>query len=297
MLTVDPKDLSTAAFHGHLLGGVGPRPIAFASTINSKGEINLAPFSFFNAFSANPPTLIFSPARRVRDNTEKHTLHNVRDVKECVINVVSYSMVEQMSLASTEYPDGVNEFVKAGFTELPSDKVKPPRVAESPVQFECIVKEVIALGQEGGAGNLIICEVVLAHIDESILNDAGRIDPKKIDLVGRMGGNWYTRANGEALFEVEKPLQKLGIGVDSIPEDIRNSEILTGNQLGKLGNVEGLPDETEVNEHKLGELSDLFVELADDPTQLEKELHKRAAELLDQGQVADAWKTLLTFNN
>ena len=240
---------------------------------------------------------MFSPARRVSNNTTKHTLENVKQIKECVINVVNYDMVEQMSLSSTEYGEGVNEFEKAGFTMLASDMVKPFRVAESPVQLECRVNEVVELGANGGAGNLVISEVVRIHVSEDILNAEGRIDTEKIDLVGRMGGNWYVRAHGSALFEVAKPLTTLGIGIDQIPEDIRLSNILTGNDLGKLGNVETLPDETEVNEYKLLELSDLFKELEDEPAMLEQKLHELAHEKLLKGEVEDAWKTLLTFNN
>lgn len=297
MLSIDPKEIPVPKLHGYLLSAVAPRPIAFASTIDEKGNPNLSPFSFFNVFSANPPIAIFSPARRGRNNTTKHTYENVKVHPEVVINVVSYDMVEQMSLASTEYAEGVNEFEKAGLTMLESDKVKPFRVAEAPVQLECRVNEVKELGDQGGAGNLVICEVVRIHIKEDILDEQGGIDTQKIDLVGRMGANWYVRANGSALFEVAKPLSTLGIGVDQIPEDIRNSEVLTGNNLGKLGNVQELPDETAVNEYKLIELSDLFQEYEDDPKSLEKELHKKAQELLEENRVEEAWKTLLTFNN
>lgn len=297
MLTIDPKETPVPKFHGHLLSAVGPRPIAFASTVNAEGVPNLAPFSFFNVFSANPPIAIFSPARRVRGNTTKHTLENAKSTGEVVINMVSYDMVQQMSLASTEYGDGINEFVKAGFTELASERVKPPRVAESPAQLECTVRDIVAMGEEGGAGNLIICEVQLLHISDEVLNEEGRIDPYKIDLVARMGGNWYARAQGEALFEVAKPNQNHGIGIDQLPEEIKHSKILSGNDLGQLGNVNELPNETDVNEYKLTELSDLFVQLEDQPKELELELHRKASELLKDGQVEEAWKTLLTFNN
>lgn len=240
MISVTPNEISTAQIQGYLQGAVGPRPIAFASTIDFEGNPNLSPFSFFNVFSANPPVLIFSPARRVRGNTVKHTLENVKSTKEVVINVVNYDLVQQMSLSSTEYAKGVNEFVKAGLTAMASDVVKPFRVAEAPVQFECKVNQIIELGSEGGAGNLIICEVVKFHISEDILDENGAIDQHKIDLVARMGGNWYTRAN-KGLFEVPKPLTTLGIGVDSIPEYIKNNTIFNGNDLGMLGNVEALP--------------------------------------------------------
>jgi flavin reductase (DIM6/NTAB) family NADH-FMN oxidoreductase RutF len=297
MKSIKPGDIPVPAFHGYLLGAVGPRPIAFASTIDENGNRNLSPFSFFNVFGANPPIAIFSPARRVRNNTTKHTLENAKLTKEVVINIVNYNMVEQMSLASTEYPEGVDEFVKSGFTPIESELVKPFRVKESPVQLECIVKEIVETGTEGGAGNLVICEVVMLHVSEEVLDENGKIDTQKIDLVGRLGGDWYVRAHGDALFEVEKPIRNLGIGVDQIPEDIRLSNILTGNDLGKLGNVETLPDETEVNEYKLLELSDLFKELEDEPAVLEQKLHELAHEKLLKGEIKDAWKTLLTFNN
>jgi flavin reductase (DIM6/NTAB) family NADH-FMN oxidoreductase RutF len=296
-MEINVKDLPTGKLHQILLGGVAPRPIAFASTINEKGEPNLSPYSFFNVFSSNPPIAIFSPNRRVRDNTTKHTLENVEKVPEVVINIVSYGMVQQMSLSSTEFAQGVNEFVKAGFTQEQAKTVKPFRVAEAPMALECKVREVIKLGNEGGAGNLIICEILHIHVKDSVLDAQGQIDPFKIDLVSRMGGNWYCRANGEALFEVPKPLSTLGIGVDQIPADIKNSKILTGNDLGMLGNVDTLPDETDVNEHKLTELAELFLELEDEPAKLEEKLHLLAKELLAQGKVQEAWKTLLTFNN
>ena len=240
MKTIDPKAVSTAALHGYMLGTVTPRPIAFASTIDSAGNVNLSPFSFFNVFSANPPIMIFSPARRGRDNTTKHTYENVLQVKEVVINIVNYDIVQQMSLSSTEYGKGVNEFEKAGLTPLASQTIKPPRVAESPVQFECRVNEVISLGTEGGAGNLVICEVLKMHINEAVLDADGKIDPVKLDAVSRMGGNWYSRAK-QGMFEVPKPLSRLGIGFDQLPEAIRTSKLLTGNDLAMLANVEVLP--------------------------------------------------------
>lgn len=297
MISIDPKAIPVPQLHGYLLGAVAPRPIAFASTVDANGKPNLSPFSFFNVFSANPPVAIFSPARRGRDNTTKHTYENVKEHAEVVINIVNYDMVQQMSLSSTEYGKGVNEFEKAGFTMIESDLVKPFRVAESPVQLECKVTEVKELGTEGGAGNLVFCEVVRIHIKEEVLDANGKVDTHKLDLVGRMGGNWYVHAQGSALFEVEKPLTTLGIGVDQIPADIRNSTILTGNNLGQLGNVEALPNETDVNEYKLIELSEVFQEYEDDAAQLENELHKKAKQLLDENKVGDAWKTLLSFNN
>ncbi|MDX1652653.1 MAG: flavin reductase family protein [Brumimicrobium sp.] len=297
MLTIDPKELPVPTLHHYLLGAVGPRPIAFASTVDEENKPNLSPFSFFNVFSANPPILIFSPARSGRTNTTKDTYNNVKKVPECVINVVNYDMVEQMSLSSSPYEKGVNEFIKSGLTPVASDLVKPFRVKESPVQFECKVNEVKELGHEGGAGNLVICEVVRIHIDEQVLDGNKMIDQQKIDLVARMGGNWYCRADIHSMFEVIKPIMTIGIGVDQIPEDIRNSTILTGNDLGKLGGVTEIPNETEVNEFKLIELSELFVTLEENPVQLEQELHKLAKTLLKENKIEEAWKTLLAFNN
>lgn len=297
MLSINPKELPIPQLHGYLLGAIGPRPIAFASTIDEKGNANLAPFSFFNVFSANPPILIFSPARSGRTNTTKDTYNNVKKVKEVVINVVTYDIVQQMSLASSPYAPNIDEFEKAGFTKLKSETVKPYRVAESPVQFECKVNEIIELGKEGGAGNLVICEVTKIHIDEQVLDDNGKIDQYKIDLVARMGGNWYCRADKNSMFEIEKPITTIGIGYDNIPNDIKNSPILTPNDLGQLGGIEELPNETDVNEHKLLELSDLFVSLEDNQAQLEIELHKLAQQQLKENKIIEAWKTLLAFNN
>ena len=297
MLTIDPKEIPVPKLHHYLLGAVGPRPIAFASTIDKEGNPNLAPFSFFNVFSANPPIMVFSPARSGRTNTTKDTYENVKAVPECVINIVNYDIVEQMSLSSSPYDKGVNEFTKAGLTPIESDLVKPFRVAESPVQFECKVIEVKELGDGGGAGNLVICEVLKIHIDEKVLDDNQMIDQEKIDLVARMGGNWYCRADKNSMFEVIKPVTMTGIGIDQIPEDIRESTILTGNDLGKLGSVKELPNETDVNEYKLIELSDIFVSLEDEPEKLELKLHEIAKEKLAHNDVVDAWKTLLAFNN
>ena len=292
--TIDPKKVSTAEFHGFLLGAVAPRPIAFASTVDKDGNVNLSPFSFFNCFGANPPILIFSPARRVRDNTTKHTLENVLVQDEVVINVVNHAIVEQMSLSSTEYGTGVNEFVKAGLTEVPSEKVKPPRVGESPAAFECKVLEVKPLGEEGGAGNLIICEVLLMHVKEEVLNDQGKIDPHKIDLVARMGGNYYSRATGDALFEIAKPIRNKGIGVDQIPESIRNSHILSGNNLGQLGNIESVPDQKALEAYRNNDLiQEIFKRFVNDPMSLERELHELGKEYLAKGEVENAWKVLL----
>jgi flavin reductase (DIM6/NTAB) family NADH-FMN oxidoreductase RutF len=296
MKHLDPKELSIPELHGYLVGAIGPRPVAFASTIDAEGRPNLSPFSFFNVFGANPPLLIFSPARRGRDNTTKHSYHNVKAVPEVVINVVTYAMVQQTSLASTEYAEGVNEFVKAGFTPIPSDVVRPFRVKESPVQFECRVQQVIETGMGGGAGNLVLCEVVRIHVDEDLLDERGKIDQRKIDLVGRMGGNFYCRAHGDALFELAQPSTQIGVGVDALPPEARNSRILSGNDLGQLGTLLQVPDETLVNEYKLTELSDIFIALKDRPTELEESLHRRAQDLLRAGHLEEAWKTLLAFN-
>ena len=288
MISIDPKNVSSSKLQGYLQSAVGPRPIAFASTIDKNGVPNLSPFSFFNIFSSNPPILIFSPARRVRDNTIKHTLINAESTREVVINVVNFDIVQQTSLSSSEYPEGVNEFVKAGFTAIPSEIVKPYRVAQSPVQFECKVNEIISLGTQGGAGNLVICEVLKMHISESVLDENGNIDPVKIDLVSRMGGNWYSRAN-KGLFEVAKPITTLGIGVDQIPNFVKESSIFDGNDLGKLGNIEALPTTEEINIFVKQNFAVKGVLSSDD--QLKQ--FKKAKEYLDQNDVDSAWKVLL----
>ena len=288
MISIEPKNLSLAKLQSYLQGAVAPRPIALASTISKSGKPNLSPFSFFNVFSANPPILVFSPARRVRDNTIKHTLINCEATREVVINIVNFDMVQQMSLSSTEYPEGINEFLKSGLTQMPSDIIKPYRVAQSPVQFECKVNKIIPLGNEGGAGNLIICEVVKIHINEAILDENGEINPNKIDLVARLGENWYSRAK-TGLFEVEKPLQNIGIGVDSIPIFIKNSPVFDSNDLGKLGNSNSLPTKEEI---------DIFVKqnfalkgvLSSDDV---RKIHLKAKAYLDTNDVLSAWKVLL----
>jgi len=289
MLSIDPKDISTSKLHSYLLSSVAPRPIAFASTIDAQGNPNLSPFSFFNVFSANPPIMIFSPARRVRNNTTKHTLENVLETKEVVINVVNYDLVQQASLSSTEYPEGVNEFEKAGLNMLKSDIVKPFRVAESPVQFECKVNDIIKLGNEGGAGNLIICEVLKLHISKDILEEDETINQVKLDLVARSGGSYYTRAKN-GFFEIPKPISTLGIGVDNMPEKVKNSYTLSGNDLGMLGNVEVLPTQKEI---------DLFIkDISENHPNIKglsiKEKHKLAKNYLSFGDVNSAWKILLS---
>ena len=289
MISLHPKDLSTGKLHGYLLSAVAPRPIAFASTIDADGKPNLSPFSFFNVFSANPPILIFSPARRVRDNTTKHTLQNVEAIKEVVINVVNYDIVHQMSLTSTEYSEGVNEFEKAGLTMLPSDVVKPFRVAESPVQFECIVNEIVHLGTEGGAGNLVICEVVKLHISEEVMNKDNTINQEALDLVARAGGSYYSRAK-TGFFEIPKPLKTMGIGVDNMPEHVKNSMILTGNNIGMLANIEALPNEVEVNQF-VANISERYPNIK---TATHREKHKIAQNYLSYGDIESAWKLLLS---
>jgi flavin reductase (DIM6/NTAB) family NADH-FMN oxidoreductase RutF len=288
MITIDPKSIETAKLQGYLQSSVGPRPIAFASTVDTEGNPNLSPFSFFNVFSANPPILIFSPARRVRDNSIKHTLINAESTREVVINVVNYDMVQQTSLASTEYAEGVNEFLKSGFTPIPSEVVKPFRVKESPVQFECKVTQIIPLGTEGGAGNLILCEVLKIHIDERILDENGAIDQYKIDLVSRLGGNWYSRSN-QGLFEVPKPLTTLGIGVDAIPDFIKESAIFDGNDLGMLGNIEALPTLEEVSIFVKQNFAVKGVLSSDD----QEKVHIEAKKYLNEKDVLTAWKVLL----
>jgi flavin reductase (DIM6/NTAB) family NADH-FMN oxidoreductase RutF len=289
MLTIDPKEIPNAKLHQYLLGTVTPRPIAFASTIDKDGNVNLSPFSFFNCFGYNPPVLIFSPARRGRDNTTKHTYHNLLEVSEVVINIVNYAMVQQTSLASTEYPKGVNEFTKAGFTEVKSDLVKPPGVAESPARFECRVMQIVPTGEKGGAGILVICEVIRMHINESILDADGRVDPYKLDAVARLGSDYYARIQGDAIFKVPKPLDRMGVGVDQIPQSVRLSKILTGNDLGMLGNVESLPDRKSIEEFVNGNSE--IAKLAQQKD--EESIHRQAQKFLAEGRVLDAWRLLL----
>ena len=294
MLSLNTQDLTPIQLQNYLQYAIAPRPICFASTIDAEGNINLSPFSFFNMFSTNPPICVFSPSRRVRDNTTKHTLENVLEVKECVINIVNYDMVQQMSLASTEYAKGVNEFEKAGFTMLKSDLVQPPRVAEAPVQFECVVNEVIPLGNSHGAGNLILAEIKRIHISEAILDAEGKIDQHKIDLVARLGGDWYCRVTSDNLFKVAKPLAKLGIGVDRLPQAVRYSKVLTGNDLGMLGNVEVLPGDEEIDLISTNpEVKEVLDATIGDATNRERELHELAKKFLNNGEVELALKIVL----
>ena len=275
----------------YLQHAIAPRPICFASTIDKLGQVNLSPFSFFNLFSTTPPVVIFSPVRRLRNNTTKHTLDNVFEVPEVVINIVSYEMVQQASLASCEFPKGTDEFEKAGFNKVPSLLVKPPRVKESPVQLECKVLEIKAFGNTGGAGNLVIAEVLLMHVKDEVLTEDGRMDQRKLDLVARLGANWYTRANAATIFEVEKPNTQLGIGVDALPLAIKTSDILTGNNLGQLGNVHDLPFIDPAFEDD--RLKNIVQYYSINPGEMEIELHRYAKELLDAGRVANAWQVLL----
>ena len=291
-------DLTTATnhkeIHDILLGAVSPRPIALASTVDSQGNVNLSPFSFFNIFSTRPAILVFSPSRRHRDNTTKHTLENILETKEVVINTVSHNMVEQVSLASSEFPRGVNEFVKAGLTEIKSDRVKPPRVKESPFSFECRVLEVKTLGTVGGSGNLAICEVILIHAQDFVLNAQGKVDPQKVDSVARMGGDFYCRVNGDSIFELPKPGIPAGIGIDLLPPEIRNSNVLTGNNLGRLANVDKIPSPGEVA--AFAENFDYDLLWRNDQGDRINSIHKHAQLLLDQGQMKKAWLLLLSTN-
>jgi flavin reductase (DIM6/NTAB) family NADH-FMN oxidoreductase RutF len=291
-MKVVPGEIKTAQLHGYLLGAISPRPICFASTIDREGRPNLSPFSFFNVFGAKPPILIFSPARRVRDNTIKHTLENIYATNEVVINVVNYNMVQQTSLSSCEYPKGVSEFEKAGFTPIASDMVNPFRVKESPVQLECKVLRVVETGEEGGAGNLVICEVVCMHIDDNVLDKDGRIDPNKIDLVARMGGDYYCRASGDALFEVPKPNASLGIGIDALPEAVRKSTILTGNHLGMLGNCTEIPARDASGDKRIAGIQDMYKH---DPVARAEALHRYAKVSLEAGSLDKAWQALLAL--
>ena len=285
------KDTPLSNLYPYLVSAIGPRPICFASTIDKAGNPNLSPFSFFNIFSASPPILIFSPLRRMRDNTVKQTLENIYEVKEVVVNIVNYEIIQQMNLSSCEYPKGVNEFIKAGLTPLESEIVKPFRVKESPVQMECNVIQIIETGKEKGAGNLILCEILCLHIEDKILDEKGKIDQHKIDLVGRLGGDYYTRSTGNAIFEIPKPNTQLGIGIDALPESIRKSTVLTGNNLGQLANVHEMPFvDPAFYDDKLKSIIQYY---SINPDEMDKELHRHAKELLDAGKVNEAWQVLL----
>jgi flavin reductase (DIM6/NTAB) family NADH-FMN oxidoreductase RutF len=291
MKTIDISALPVMEKQQWLQHAIAPRPICFASTIDKQGNVNLSPFSFFNLFSSNPPIVIFSPARRGRDNTTKHTLENVLEVPECVINIVDYAMVQQMSLSSCEFPKGMNEFVKAGFSEQPSTRVQPPMVKEAKIKLECKINEVKSLGENGGAGQLVIAEVLCMHVDESILGDDGKIDQQKLELVARLGGDWYCKVDHANLFKVPKPNTQLGIGIDQLPDSIRNSTILTGNHLGMLGNVHAMPDiDASFSDDRV---KNIFQYYSVSPAEMETELHKYAAELLNAGNIEKAWQVLL----
>lgn len=292
IMTIDLKDLKTSDKQFYLQHIIAPRPVCFASTINKAGEVNLSPFSFFNMFSSQPPIVIFSPSRRVRDNTTKHTLQNIMEIPEVVINIVTYEMVQQVSLASCEFPQGINEFIKAGFTPEPATLVSPPMVKESKAKMECRVTEVKPLGTEGGAGNLVICEVLRLHLDESMLDENNRPDQRKIHHIARLGSNWYCKVDESNLFEVEKPNVKLGIGHDALPPAIRNSSILTGNHLGQLANLHEMPSINPSFEDD--HLKQIIQYYSINPDEMEKELHKYAKTLLDKGNVAGAWQVLLS---
>ncbi len=294
MLTVTLKDLTPPEIQNYLQHAIAPRPICFASTIDKQGKINLSPFSFFNLFSSNPPIVIFSPSRRVRDNSTKHTLQNVLEVPEVVINIVDYEMVQQTSLASCDFPKGTNEFTKAGFTEMAATIVSPSMVKESKIKLECIVQEVKSLGTGGGAGNLVICEVLRMHIDESILNEQKQIDQTKINHVARLGGDWYCKVDKDNLFKVPKPNVQIGIGIDALPSSIKNSAVFTGNDLGKLANINELPDvDPAFTDEKLKNIFQYYALNSDD---MEREVHVYAKELLGQDQLSEAWQVLLFTN-
>lgn len=292
MMIIDLQNIPTAQRQQYLQTAIAPRPICLASTVDKEGNVNLSPFSFFNMFSTQPPVVIFSPSRRVRNNTTKHTLENVKEVPEVVIHIVDESIVQQVSLSSCEYPKSVNEFMKAGFTQEPATLVKPPMVKEAKVKMECRVMEIKSLGEEGGAGNLVICEVLRMHIDESILNEQNMIDQRKLHHVARLGANWYCRVKEDNLFEVEKPNVKLGIGFDNLPDHIKHSRVLTGNHLGLLANVHEIP---EINPGYTNErLTHIYHYFTASPEDLENEIHRLAAGLLDEGKVEEAWQVLLS---
>lgn len=291
-MLIDLAQLKPAEKQYYLQHIIAPRPICFASTIDKAGNVNLSPFSFFNLFSSNPPIVVFSPARRVRDNTIKHTLENVMEVPEVAISIVTYDMVQQVSLASCEFPKEASEFVKAGFTPIPSTLIRPPMVKESKVNMECAVKEIKPLGTDGGAGNLVICEVLRIHIDESVLDSNQKIDQRKLQHVARLGGDWYCVVNEQNLFQVEKPNTKLGIGVDALPQSIRNSSILTGNDLGQLANVHEMPVINPAYEDD--HLKQIIQYYSINPADMERELHTHARTLLAAGKVQEAWQVLLS---
>ena len=296
MQTIDPDQIPSLQLHRLLLGAIAPRPIAFASTIDKEGNPNLSPFSCFNVFGVNPTTLIFSPSRRGRDNTVKDTYLNVKEVPEVVINVVTFNMVHQASLASTEYPRGTNEFIKSGFTQVPSEKIRPFRVKESPVQIECKVRQVIETGSGGGSANLIFCEVLLVHINKDVFDEYGLIDPDKINLVGRMGGDYYVKASGKAVFTVPKPNEKMSMGIDALPEQVRMSDVLTGNELSRLGSLENFPSAVEIAAKSKSDIvQQMHIKYAGDPEMLIENIHLLARDLIAKGEINEAILLLLTI--
>lgn len=292
--TISPSDISQPELHAYLLSAVAPRPICFASTVDKDGNVNLSPFSFFNVFSSNPPMLIFSPARSGRDGSMKHTHQNVLEVPEVVINIVNYPMVEQMSLSSTAYDKGVNEFEKAGFTQVKSDVVAPPRVGEAPVAMECTVTQVIPLSDAPGAGNLILAKVERMHIQEEYLAADGQLDTQKLDLVGRMGGSWYTRSSGDSLFEIPKPVRNKGIGVDRLPTAVVNSVVLTGNNLGRLGNLENIPTAAEMEAIRTDDAVVMILSETN-AAELVTKVHQLAQKWLEEGKTQEALALLFSF--
>ncbi|MEM9325158.1 MAG: flavin reductase family protein [Bacteroidota bacterium] len=296
-LTLNPQDLDNRELHSWLLMTIAPRPIGFVSSIDQSGNVNLSPFSYFNVFSVKPPVLIFSPSLTSKGAGKKDTHRNVTEVKEVVINVVNHNIVEQMSLASGNYQKDIDEFVKAGLTPLPSDIVKPPRVLQSPVSFECRVNDVIVLGSEAGSGNLVICEVLRMHIDQATLGTDGRVDPDKMDLVGRMGGSGYVRASGHALFEVSRASVQPGVGVDQLPRSIRNSHILTANNLGQLGTAGRLPSKDEVQEASVSpEVHEIILEYDNRRDEIKDSLHELGQHYLTKNQVHHALKILMVVD-
>ncbi len=293
MLHIDPAQLPTAELYQYLIGIVGPRPIAFVSTVNDAGHANLAPYSFFNLFSSNPPIIVFSSNRRVADNTTKDTLANVRATGECVVNVVSHRIVRQMAVASVEWPTEVSEFAAAGLTPLPSELVRPPRVAESPASMECRVRDILTLGEGGGAGHLIVCDIVRVHIDESVIDERGRVDPHKIDLMGRLGRSYYVRASGDAIVSVVQPVNGTAIGFMALPQNVRDSHVLTGNDLGRLAGAPELPSADDIEALKTTDAQLAGILKAGPSTDVEAALHLYAKALLERDEITQALKVVL----
>ena len=292
--TINPLDLNTSQIHKILLNAITPRPIALASTVDNNENVNLSPFSYFNVFSASPPILVFSPANRVTDNSKKDTLKNILETKEVVINLVDIDIVEPTSLSSVYFEREIDEFIKSGLTKISSEKVLPPRVLESPISFECKVNDVISLGNDGGAGNLVICEIVIIHINDKLLNSKGEIDPLKLNLVARMGGNYYLDIKSENLFEIKKPAGVNAIGVDNLPHHIHKSNILTKNDLARLGNFEKLPNEKQINKFvKSCEIEKIFSGSKENEKIIL--IHKKVKEFLLKDDLESALLTLFSI--